>query len=584
MGGALRRGVGRVGAVQFVCAALLLGCAALLLGLGAPAALAAESDGTLSGTVTSAASSAGLGGIEVLVFEASGEKLVGRAVTKGTGEYTVEGLPAGDYKVEFAPGFEGGNYIAQYYEDAATFADAKLVPVQSGFPTNGVDAKLLAGAEITGTVIEATASEDIVPLKNIQVAVYEAGGRGDPVGFAETDAQGRYTVEGLPGGAYKVEFSGGYEEVAGGALEFEEELFLGNAQDFVAQFYSDKPSLVTANTVEVAQGQTQADVDAEMQRGGEIEGIVTSASTHAAVPGTLVAATGPEGVTSYATTDSAGHYTLVGLPSGAYRVEFSAGKYITQYYAGQPAPADADSVVVTQPLTTTGIDASLVLKAPTNTAAPAVSGTPAVGQTLSCSPGAWTGSPVPALHYTWLRDDIAIPGATASTYAVQSADEGNGLTCKVTATNKNGSAAAISNTVIVPVPSPPPAPNPEVEVVSSKIQVLRGLAHISIACAKAACAGSVELTYTAPAPRRHHHGAKPTTLPLGRASYKLDPGDRTTVLVRLSAAGRRLLAHARHHRLPATLLVTVGASTIRLSVALDLSSASHGQRHRGRRR
>jgi len=87
---------------------------------------------------------------------------------------------------------------------------------------------------------------------------------------------------------------------------------------------------------------------------------------------------------------------------------------------------------------------------PANTSAPVASGTRAPGQALSCSNGSWTGYPPPTFIYQWLRDDAPIGGATTSTYTVQTADQGHGLTCQVTASNSAGSESATSNTLQVP--------------------------------------------------------------------------------------------------------------------------------------
>jgi len=82
--------------------------------------------------------------------------------------------------------------------------------------------------------------------------------------------------------------------------------------------------------------------------------------------------------------------------------------------------------------------------APTNTVAPAVTGTAAVGQTLSCSTGSWTGSPAPTYTYQWQHGTTNISGKTSSTYLVEAAYIGETLRCIVTATNSAGSASANS--------------------------------------------------------------------------------------------------------------------------------------------
>jgi hypothetical protein len=82
---------------------------------------------------------------------------------------------------------------------------------------------------------------------------------------------------------------------------------------------------------------------------------------------------------------------------------------------------------------------------------------------LKCSQGTWNGSPT--LSYQWLRNGVAIAGATASEYQpVPAEDEGKALQCQVTATNAAGSSRAVSRDVVglpesksSPVPPFPPA-------------------------------------------------------------------------------------------------------------------------------
>lgn len=94
---------------------------------------------------------------------------------------------------------------------------------------------------------------------------------------------------------------------------------------------------------------------------------------------------------------------------------------------------------------------------PSNTALPAIVGTPAVGGSLSGDAGGWTGTP--AFEYSWERCTAAgadcVATATQGTaYPVTLADAGRGLRLAVTATNAAGSATAHSPVVPVPVPAP----------------------------------------------------------------------------------------------------------------------------------
>ncbi|MBS1845648.1 MAG: hypothetical protein JST53_14620 [Actinobacteria bacterium] len=95
------------------------------------------------------------------------------------------------------------------------------------------------------------------------------------------------------------------------------------------------------------------------------------------------------------------------------------------------------------------------LASPTNTVAPSISGTASAGQTLTCNPGSWSGSP--SLTYSWTQTTSQlVPGAhpqrvtsvtvkvgTESTYVVPDLEPLSvSIKCTVTATNTAGSASA----------------------------------------------------------------------------------------------------------------------------------------------
>lgn len=86
--------------------------------------------------------------------------------------------------------------------------------------------------------------------------------------------------------------------------------------------------------------------------------------------------------------------------------------------------------------------------APQNTERPGIQGTTVVGNTLTCTPGSWTGSPT-SYAYSWRRDGVAIAGATGNTYALVAADAGRTITCTSTATNAGGATTAVSDGVAV---------------------------------------------------------------------------------------------------------------------------------------
>ena len=82
--------------------------------------------------------------------------------------------------------------------------------------------------------------------------------------------------------------------------------------------------------------------------------------------------------------------------------------------------ASGASAWVTVTKKTTGCQAPAAPARPSNTAAPAVSGTAEQGQTLSASNGSWSNSPTSyAYQWQWCSSSCSnISGATGSTYAV----------------------------------------------------------------------------------------------------------------------------------------------------------------------
>jgi len=87
---------------------------------------------------------------------------------------------------------------------------------------------------------------------------------------------------------------------------------------------------------------------------------------------------------------------------------------------------------------------------PVNTVAPVLSGSFFVGKTLACSTGTWTGSGI-SYTYQWRNAGVDMGGATASTYVVQSGDDGDVLDCVVTATNGGGAVSEASSNSFIGV-------------------------------------------------------------------------------------------------------------------------------------
>ncbi|HEY6889275.1 MAG TPA: hypothetical protein VI300_15885, partial [Solirubrobacter sp.] len=93
-------------------------------------------------------------------------------------------------------------------------------------------------------------------------------------------------------------------------------------------------------------------------------------------------------------------------------------------------------------------------KPPENLVAPALTGTPRIGGTLSCGDGTWD-AVYPITARRWLRAGVPIGGATGATYVAVAADVGKAITCEATAA---GLTAAVSSPLSPTAPEAVHAP------------------------------------------------------------------------------------------------------------------------------
>jgi hypothetical protein len=211
-------------------AAIVVGALCLLL---TPAIAAA---GTIEGTVTDAGTAEPIEGVNVCAYWPSGNC----AVTDANGEYSIEGLETGSYKVEFN-GIEGGlNYIIEYYNNKSTFEKAEPVNVLGESVVSGIDAALAEGGRITGSVTDEATSE---PIEGVTVCGFVIGT--DIISCDSTDTGGGYAVIGLPtNSSYKVEFDG--------------------EPEYELEYYNNKFSALKATSVPVVAGSTTSGINAAL--------------------------------------------------------------------------------------------------------------------------------------------------------------------------------------------------------------------------------------------------------------------------------------------------------------------------------
>ena len=114
---------------------------------------------------------------------------------------------------------------------------------------------------------------------------------------------------------------------------------------------------------------------------------------------------------------------------------------------------------------------------PASTGPPTISGTPTVGQTLTASPGTWTGRQPITFSIQWRRCNsvggscATISGAGGTTYVLTEADLGHTLRVVVTARNSAGSAARTSVPTAVVARAQPVGPAGQIPLPNGKISI-----------------------------------------------------------------------------------------------------------------
>jgi Carboxypeptidase regulatory-like domain len=289
--------------------------------------------------------------------------------------------PPGIYKIEFAVDarVEASDIyvIPEWYSHASTFQDAAVVAIRAGQATSLGDIELADGGAISGQVTNSLGN----PVLFAWARAYSSVGR--QLSYSPSDAGGNYTVGHIPvgEGTCRVVFSGG-----GGTPEW----------------YDNQVSFGTADQVPISQRQTTSGRNVQFAAGGTVTGQVTDGS--AGLPGVTVTAydtiqsTVP--LSTSATTDANGNYTLSRLPAMTARILFTPPRsslYRAEFYNDKDIFAEATGVTVTAGQTTPGINASLSLKSFLVTS-------PNGGErwaTGSFHNITWT-SPVPSGHGVWV--------------------------------------------------------------------------------------------------------------------------------------------------------------------------------------
>jgi hypothetical protein len=298
---------------------------------------------TIEGTVTD---SSGNPVENVNVNASSSDGGSGFSTTDGNGDYAISGLAAGSYELDYQP--TEGNYLESWWDDQPTEATANLVTVDSGAVANGIDQQLQPGATISGTV-----STSDGPLADAVVQAFDPTNPLENEQPGVTDANGDYTITGLPDGSFDVQFSA------------------PDSNTLATQWWQNASTEAAATPVPTSIADPATGIDATLVPGGSISGRIFA-------PGTPKVGLANASVSIFPTngggpilgvgTNRNGHYTITNVPAGTYSISIvtggNSGVVAEEWWGGTFIETGAQSLTVSSGEAITGINQQLIVGSP----------------------------------------------------------------------------------------------------------------------------------------------------------------------------------------------------------------------------
>jgi Carboxypeptidase regulatory-like domain len=196
--------------------------------------------------------------------------------------------------------------------------------------------------------VSGSLTRDGAPLAGATVLAYTVADTWSGSASATTDAGGRFVLEGVVPGAYRLLF----RPPAGSGL--------------ATEWFDDATKRAAAEVVTVDPDGAVTGVEANLDDGATVAGTVTGAAGHP-VEGIDVWAYGPTDVwvgTSATVTAGDGTYRLEGVPDASYRILFRAvpgSGHRSEWFDDSPARRDASVLSLERGDVVDGVDAVLAL-------------------------------------------------------------------------------------------------------------------------------------------------------------------------------------------------------------------------------
>jgi len=139
--------------------------------------------GGIEGRVTNSAG-AGIASVVAYAYTTTGG-FVSYDHTDSNGDYEIESVKSGSYKIRFYADLASGDYITEWYNDKDSLGNADSVSVTEGSTTSGIDAELAAVLPLISGAIKDSASTGI---EGVTITFSNSGGT------ANTDSSGSYSL------------------------------------------------------------------------------------------------------------------------------------------------------------------------------------------------------------------------------------------------------------------------------------------------------------------------------------------------------------------------------------------------------
>ncbi len=305
--------------------------------------------GTISGRVIDD-SGTGIQSAQIRAIDTSTERWVSSAESNETGDYQIQGLATGLYKVyAYVP---GANYVPEYYDNVRDYDSATPVDVTQGQDRPDIDFVLEVGGIITGRVTDDSTGSGI---ENVCIGAYEYDSNTGSINFVVaycTDANGDYVLPGVPTN-----------------VDIILEAYPPYGENYLGEWYDNAPTPEQATPINLSQGETQSGVDFGLAPGAIIEGRVTDDSTGNGIENIYIyvysydASQGgvQRDYSWWEDTDANGDYQVMGLPAGTYAVRAYPYRtnYISEWYDDVLDPDHATLITLGNGETRSGVDFGL---------------------------------------------------------------------------------------------------------------------------------------------------------------------------------------------------------------------------------